>query len=99
MEIGVIGNDMFTVGFRAVGIEKWFNVDDENDVDDAIKKAMSDSNIGILVIHDSEWKKVDDNTRTKLSNSVKPTVIAIGSEVDKGLRDRIKTAIGVDLWK
>ena len=24
MEIGVIGNDMFTVGFRAVGIEKWF---------------------------------------------------------------------------
>ena len=29
----------------------------------------------------------------KLSNSVKPTVIAIGSEVDEGLRDRIKTAI------
>ena len=36
--------------------------------------------------------------RRKLSNSVKPTVIAIGSEVDEGLRDRIKTAIGVDLW-
>ena len=34
MEIGVIGNDMFTVGFRAVGIDKWFNVDDENNVDE-----------------------------------------------------------------
>ena len=37
--------------------------------------------------------------KKKLSNSVKPTVIAIGSEVDQGLRDRIKTAVGVDLWK
>ena len=52
MEIGVIGDDMFTVGFRAVGIEKWFNVDEENNVDDAITEAMSDDNIGILVIHD-----------------------------------------------
>lgn len=99
MEIGVVGKDMFTIGFRAVGIGKWFNVDEENNVDDAVRKALSDDNIGILVIHDSEWKKIDENTRTKLINSVKPTVIAIGSEVDKGLRDRIKTAIGVDLWK
>jgi V/A-type H+-transporting ATPase subunit F len=99
MEIGVIGNDLFTIGFRLVGIEKWFNVSEEVPVDDAIKAALQDKEIGVLVIHDEDWKEVEASLRKKLSNSVKPTVIAIGAEVDEGLRDRIKTAVGVDLWK
>lgn len=53
----------------------------------------------MIVIHDKNWKELEPSLRKKLSNSVKPTVIAIGSEVDQGLRDRIKTAVGVDLWK
>ena len=99
MEIGIVGNDLFTIGFRLVGIEKWFNVSDDVPVDDAIKTALLDKEIGVLVIHDEDWKKLDASLRKKLSNSVKPTVIAIGAEVDEGLRDRIKTAVGVDLWK
>lgn len=98
MEIGIIGNDLFTIGFRLVGIEKWFNVSDDVPVDDAIKTALLDKEIGVLVIHDEDWKKLDASLRKKLSNSVKPTVIAIGADVDEGLRDRIKTAVGVDLW-
>ena len=98
MEIGVIGNDLFTIGFRLVGIEKWFNVSKEVPVDDAIKTALQDKEIGVLVIHDEDWKELDTSFRKKLSNSVKPTVIAIGADVDEGLRDRIKTAVGVDLW-
>jgi len=99
MEIGVIGNDLFTIGFRLVGIEKWFNVSKDLPVGDAIKTALQDKEIGVLVIHDEDWKELDTSLRKKLSNSVKPTVIAIGAEVDEGLRDRIKTAVGVDLWK
>ena len=99
MEIGVIGNDLFTIGFRLVGIEKWFNVSKEVRVDDAFKTALQDKEIGVLVIHDEDWKELEASLRKKLSNSVKPTVIAIGAEVDEGLRDRIKTAVGVDLWK
>jgi len=98
MEIGVIGDDMFTIGFRLVGIEKWFTVNEENTVDSAVKTALEDKDLGILVIHDKDWNTLETTVRRKLSNSVKPTVIAIGSEVDEGLRDRIKTAIGVDLW-
>ena len=98
MEIGVVGNDLFTIGFRLVGIEKWFNVNEEVPVENAIKTALQDKEIGGLVIHDEDWKELDASLRKKLSNSVKPTVIAIGAEVDEGLRDRIKTAVGVDLW-
>ena len=99
MEIAVIGNDLFTIGFRLVGIEKWFNISGDVSVDEVVKSALSDKGIGVIVIHDKNWKELEPSLRKKLSNSVKPTVIAIGSEVDQGLRDRIKTAVGVDLWK
>ena len=99
MEIGVIGRDMFTTGFRLVGIHKWFSVDDETNSEEAVSSALEDKDIGVLVIHDTEWQELEDKTRSKLSNSVHPTVIAIGSGVDDTLRERIRTAVGVDLWK
>ena len=99
MEMAVVGDDLFTIGFRLVGIEKYFNISEEINVDSAIKSALEDKEIGVIVIHDKNWKELEPSLRKKLSNSVKPMVIAIGSEVDQGLRDRIKTAVGVDLWK
>ena len=59
MEIGVVGDDMFTIGFRLVGIEKWFTVNDDNTVDSAIKKALEDKDLGILVIHDKDWNHLE----------------------------------------
>jgi len=34
-----------------------------------------------------------------LSNSITPTVLGIGTEEDNTLRESIRKAIGVDLWK
>ena len=99
MEIAVIGDDLFTIGFRLVGIEKWFNISGDVSVDEVVKSALSDKGIGVIVIHDKNWKELEPSLRKKLSTRVKPTVIAIGSEVDQGLRDRIKSAVVVDLWK
>jgi|TARA_B100001167_G_C16568782_1_gene211495 vacuolar-type H+-ATPase subunit F/Vma7 len=99
MEIGVIGREMFTTGFRLVGVHKWFSVNDDVDSEKAVNMALEDKNIGVLVIHDTEWQELEEKTQSKLSNSVSPTVIAIGSSVDDTLRERIRTAVGVDLWK
>ena len=99
MEIGVVGRYMFTTGFRLVGVHKWFKVGEEASSEQAVAQALSDREIGVLVIHDTEWKELGAKTQSQLSNSVHPTVIAIGAEVDDTLRDRIRTAVGVDLWK
>jgi vacuolar-type H+-ATPase subunit F/Vma7 len=99
MEIGVVGRDMFTTGFRLVGVHKWFKVDDEASSEQAVAQALKDREIGVLVIHDTEWQELEEKTQMHLSNSVHPTVITIGAEVDDSLRDRIRTAVGVDLWK
>ena len=99
MEIGVVGRNMFTTGFRLVGVHKWFQVDDKASSEQAVAQALKDREIGVLVIHDTEWQELEEKTQMNLSNSVHPTVIAIGAEVDDSLRDRIRTAVGVDLWK
>nr|AIF04843.1 V-type H+-transporting ATPase subunit F (ATPVF, ntpF) [uncultured marine group II/III euryarchaeote KM3_177_A07] len=99
MEIGVVGRNMFTTGFRLVGVHKWFQVDDEVSSEQAVAQALKDREIGVLVIHDTEWQELEEKTQMHLNNSVHPTVIAIGAEVDDSLRDRIRTAVGVDLWK
>ncbi|HJP44001.1 MAG: V-type ATP synthase subunit F [Candidatus Poseidoniia archaeon] len=98
MEIGVVGRNMFTTGFRLVGVHKWFQVDDRASSEQAVAQALKDREIGVLVIHDTEWQELEEKTQMNLSNSVHPTVIAIGAEVDDSLRDRIRTAVGVDLW-
>ena len=90
---------MFTTGFRLVGVHKWFQVDDRASSEQAVAQALKDRESGVLVIHDTEWQELEEKTQMNLSNSVHPTVIAIGAEVDDSLRDRIRTAVGVDLWK
>ncbi len=100
MEIAVIGNSEFILGFRLAGIRKTYAADTEEKLNEYINNVLHDANVGILVINSSDMQKVPRRLRSTLENSVKPTVIAIGGE-EGGLsmRERIKRSVGVDLWK
>jgi len=100
MEIAVIGNSEFILGFRLAGIKKTYAVESDEKLNEYINNALHDGNIGILVLNSSDMERVPRRLRTTLENSVKPTVIAIGGE-EGGLsmRERIKRSVGVDLWK
>jgi V/A-type H+-transporting ATPase subunit F len=100
MEIAVIGNSEFILGFRLAGIKKTYAAENEEKLNEYINDVLHDGNIGILVLNSSDMDRVPRRLRTTLENSVKPTVIAIGGE-EGGLsmRDRIKRSVGVDLWK
>lgn len=99
MELGVVGTELFNLGFRLLGVRHVFDVTDEVTPQAAVEAALEQKEVGVLVIHDDEWGQLPDSLRTSLSNSVHPTVIAIGAQMDETLRDRIRTAVGVDLWK
>ena len=43
--------------------------------------------------------KMPERLRIRLSESVTPTVLGVGTEEDNTLRESIKSALGVDLWK
>jgi V/A-type H+-transporting ATPase subunit F len=100
MEIAVIGNSEFILGFRLAGIHKTYAAENDERLIEHITSALKDTDVGILVLKSSDMEKVPRKLRATLENSVRPTVIAIGAE-EGGLsmRERIKRSVGVDLWK
>ena len=95
MEIAVIGNSEFILGFRLAGIKKTYAAENDEKLNEYINNVLQDANVGILVLNSSDMEKVPRRLRSTLENSVKPTVIAIGGE-EGGLsmRERIKTIGG-----
>ena len=100
MEIAVIGNSEFILGFRLAGIRKTYAAENDEKLTEHITSVLRDTDVGILVLNSSDMEKVSRKLRATLENSVRPTVIAIGAE-EGGLsmRERIKRSVGVDLWK
>jgi V/A-type H+-transporting ATPase subunit F len=100
MEIAVIGNSEFILGFRLAGIRKTYAAEDDEKLNECITGALADGQVGILVLNSSDMERLPRRLRATLENSVKPTVIALGGE-EGGLsmREKIKRSVGVDLWK
>jgi V/A-type H+/Na+-transporting ATPase subunit F len=100
VEIAVIGSGEFVLGFRLAGIKKTYAAEGEEKLRAAIQKAMEDPDVGILVLNTADFERIPVRLRTTLENSIKPTVVAIGSEEGGiSLREKIKRSVGVDLWK
>ncbi len=99
MEIAVVGTSDFVIGFRLAGIRKTYDAT-SMDIEAKIQTVLNDKNVGILVIHDTDMKTLSPHMQQILDDSVEPTVIAIGGKGEStNLRDKIKQAVGVDLWK
>ncbi len=99
MEIAVIGKSDFIVGFRLAGIRSTFDVKDDKELEDRIRLCMDDKNLGVIVLHADDLKKLPAGLQRTIDESVEPTFIAIGGTEESGLREKIRRAIGVDLWK
>jgi len=100
MEIAVIGNKEFILGFRLAGIQKIFAADSPQTLTEAITKALDDPNIGILVLQEADLATIPRRLQVTIENSVRPTIVTIGGqEAGLSLRERIKRSVGVDLWK
>ena len=99
MEIAVIGNSDFVLGFRLAGIRKTYEAE-LTELETRIQTVLNDKTVGILVMHNDDLKKLSAHMKKTLDDSVEPTVITIGGKGDStNLRDKIKQAVGVDLWK
>ena len=100
MEIAVIGNSDFILGFRLAGVEMTIAADTDEKLAEAVTGVLDDSSVGILVLKGSDMERLPERIRTTLSESVQPTVITIGGEEGGvSMREKIKRAVGVDLWK
>lgn len=97
MQIAVIGSDEFVLGFRLAGLRRVF-VAGKDDYQDKMAEAMEDPNIGILAVDAKDLEYLPANVRTKVMDSIQSVVVPVGGD-ESDLREKVKRAIGVDLYK
>jgi V/A-type H+-transporting ATPase subunit F len=100
MEIAVIGSSEFTLGFRLAGIRNIHEISGKDELIPIIQNVLNNREIGVLVIHNDDLGSLPENFQHMLDELVTPTTIALGGTGESSnLRDKIKQAVGVDLWK
>ena len=98
MDIAVIGNEDFALGFRLAGIRRVFIANSENYLE-RIEEAMADPEIGILAVASDDLNYLPANVRGKITDSIQPVIVPVGGSGVGDLREKVKRAIGVDLYK
>ncbi|MBO82727.1 MAG: V-type ATP synthase subunit F [Citromicrobium sp.] len=99
MEIAVVGTPEFTLGFQLAGVTRLHNPGDLEETATLLRALLGQPEVGIVVIDSAELTQMPERLRQQLSDSITPTVLGIGTEEDNTLRESIKSALGVDLWK
>ena len=99
-EIGVMGSPDFVLGFNLAGVRRTYVVD-ASEFPRAIEKLVaSPQNLGILVVEGSNLDALPPLTRKKVTDSLEPVVVAMGEGAGEAdLREKVKRAIGIDLYK
>ena len=97
-ELAVVGSQPFTLGFRLAGIRRIWETATEDDLERAVALARKDPAVSILILETRDVSRLSPRTKSVLFSSVKPTLVAVGLEEDNTLREKIKQAVGVDLW-
>jgi V/A-type H+-transporting ATPase subunit F len=99
-DIGVMGNSDFVLGFNLAGIRKTYIVDPGEFAKEMERVLSQKDNLGILVVESSDFESLQGNIRKKANESLEPVVIALGEGAGEAdLREKVKRAIGIDLYK
>ena len=97
MEIAVIGSEEFVLGFRLAGLRKVFVATPEN-YEKKMLEAISAESVGILAADSRDLQLLSPQVRQRVLNSIQPVVVPVGKD-ESDLREKVKRAIGVDLYK
>ena len=61
-------------------------------------EAMSQPTIGILAVDAKDLANLSFQVRQRVNDSIQPVIVPVGGS-DDDLREKVKRAIGVDLYK
>jgi len=97
MDIAVLGSSEFVLGFRLGGVKRIYTAK-PNDYEAKVLELIGDGTIGVLAIDSSDLELMSPNVRRKVMESIAPVVVMVG-KAESDLREKVKRAIGVDLYK
>ncbi len=93
-----MGSDEFVIGFRLAGIRKTHPTSRE-EIERVVEETLDDEEVGILILKSDEMSNLSLGMRRRLRGLPRPVVIAVGGEEEEDLREKVKRAIGIDLFK
>tara|TARA_B100000965_G_scaffold57479_1_gene43712 strand:- start:3857 stop:4156 length:300 start_codon:yes stop_codon:yes gene_type:complete len=99
MEIAIVGQLEFTLGFQLAGVENLYNPSDDEELAETLRALLNQDEIGVVVVDNFDLVRLPERLRVQLSESVTPTVLGIGTEEDNTLRESIKIGTRCYLWK
>lgn len=95
-----MGSPDFVLGFNLAGVRRTIVVEPAAFPREIERMLASPENLGILVVEGSNLDTLNPHLRRKASESLEPVVIAMGEGAGEGdLREKVKRAIGIDLYK
>jgi len=94
--IAVVGNRNFVLGFKLAGIRDTFI---EEKIDERINNLLMEKKVSVIVLQDTEYEKLPQDLKRKFSKSMEPVVVPVGKLGEEDVREKIKRAIGIDLYK
>ncbi|MCL2607949.1 MAG: V-type ATP synthase subunit F [Methanomassiliicoccaceae archaeon] len=97
MEIAVLGSEEFVLGFRLAGLRRVFVATPE-DYEKKMLEAMAVETVGILAIDSKDLHLLSPQVRQRALDAIQPVVVPVGRD-ESDLREKVKRAIGVDLYK
>ncbi len=97
-ELAAIGPEDFVLGFQLAGIERVHPTTPETYADE-ISTLIDQPDVGIIIARHDDVESLPHQLRSSVTSSVDPVVIQLGGGAGEGLRDKIKSAIGIDLMR
>jgi V/A-type H+-transporting ATPase subunit F len=94
--IAVVGNREFVLGFKLAGIRDTFI---EDKIDERVNRLLMEKKVSVIVLQDTEYEKLSQDLKRKFSESMEPVVVPVGKLGEEDIREKIKRAIGIDLYK
>ncbi len=97
MDIAVLGSNEFVLGFRLGGVKRVYPVKPDK-YEEKLLELIADNSIGVLAIDSNDLDNLSPIGRKKAMESIAPVVVMVGKK-EGDLREKVKRAIGVDLYK
>ena len=98
--LAVIGNPEFNIGFMLAGVTDIYDVANDDELVKAVENVLKRDDIGVVIIKYDDLRKLPPVLRREIDERVEPTFVAVGGTGGvEEIREKIRKAIGVDLWK
>jgi V/A-type H+-transporting ATPase subunit F len=95
-QLAAIGPEDFVLGFQLAGVEEIRETTPDTYADE-IQELIDQTDVGIIIARHDDVASLPSQVQSEVTGSVDPVVIQLGGGAGEGLREKVRSAIGIDL--